>query len=177
MQQKRNHHSRHFFGDYLRQLGREHHCHRGHDHQRLQPSDLVTKICYPLWQRWLHHPLGYGSFQVGTPFPSITYYAIKSPHFPPSLGLGKLQQHLRTRPSFLISCTDVSIVHIKMDLMNVCVVGGNAVSAFLSWRLQATNACDVTLVWKSGFDAVYQYGISFKYVLSSGMESWIVAEH
>ncbi|PMD35124.1 hypothetical protein L207DRAFT_587441 [Hyaloscypha variabilis F] len=49
-----------------------------------------------------------------------------------------------------------------MDLLNVCVVGGNAVSAFLSWRLQATNACDVTLVWKSGFDAVFQYGISFK---------------
>ncbi|KUJ23470.1 ApbA-domain-containing protein [Mollisia scopiformis] len=49
-----------------------------------------------------------------------------------------------------------------MDLIRVCVVGGNAVSAFLSWRLQATNACDVTLVWKSGFDAVYQYGISFK---------------
>ncbi|KAG9239138.1 putative meiotically up-regulated gene 72 protein [Amylocarpus encephaloides] len=47
-------------------------------------------------------------------------------------------------------------------LIRVCVVGGNAVSAFLSWRLQATNACDVTLVWKSGFDAVYQYGISFK---------------
>ncbi|KAG9245263.1 putative meiotically up-regulated gene 72 protein [Calycina marina] len=48
------------------------------------------------------------------------------------------------------------------SLMKACVVGGNAVSAFLSWRLQATNACDVTLVWKSGFDAVYQYGISFK---------------
>jgi hypothetical protein len=42
------------------------------------------------------------------------------------------------------------------------IVGGNAVSAFLSWRLQATNACDVTLVWKSGFEAVSQYGISFK---------------
>ncbi|KAI5867583.1 ApbA-domain-containing protein [Durotheca rogersii] len=41
-------------------------------------------------------------------------------------------------------------------------VGGNAVSAFLSWRLQATNACDVTLVWKSGFEAVNQFGISFK---------------
>lgn len=50
------------------------------------------------------------------------------------------------------------------DLMRVCVVGGNAVSAFLSWRLQATNACDVTLVWKSGFDAVHQYGISFRYI-------------
>ncbi|KAI0124751.1 ketopantoate reductase PanE/ApbA-domain-containing protein [Xylariales sp. AK1849] len=48
------------------------------------------------------------------------------------------------------------------ELMRVCTVGGNAVSAFLSWRLQATNACDVTLVWKSGFDAVHQYGISFK---------------
>ncbi|KAI0542737.1 ketopantoate reductase PanE/ApbA-domain-containing protein [Xylaria digitata] len=48
------------------------------------------------------------------------------------------------------------------ELMQVCSVGGNAVSAFLSWRLQATNACDVTLVWKSGFESVYQYGISFK---------------
>ena len=44
----------------------------------------------------------------------------------------------------------------------VCTVGGNAVSAFLSWRLSATNACDVTLVWKSGFDTVAQYGISFR---------------
>ncbi|KAI1258381.1 hypothetical protein F5Y18DRAFT_434400 [Xylariaceae sp. FL1019] len=41
-------------------------------------------------------------------------------------------------------------------------LGGNAVSAFLSWRLQATNACDVTLVWKSGFESVHQFGISFK---------------
>jgi len=49
----------------------------------------------------------------------------------------------------------------------VCAVGGNAVSAFLSWRLSATNACDVTLVWKSGFDAVSQYGISFKYVAAN----------
>ncbi|KAI9823488.1 MAG: hypothetical protein M1832_002499, partial [Thelocarpon impressellum] len=48
------------------------------------------------------------------------------------------------------------------ELIRVCVVGGNAVSAFLSWRLQATNACDVTLVWKSGFDSVHQYGISFR---------------
>jgi hypothetical protein len=44
-----------------------------------------------------------------------------------------------------------------------CVVGGNAVSAFLSWRLQATNACDVTLVWKSGYETVAQYGITFRY--------------
>ncbi|GAP87229.1 putative 2-dehydropantoate 2-reductase [Rosellinia necatrix] len=46
--------------------------------------------------------------------------------------------------------------------LKILSVGGNAVSAFLSWRLQATNACDVTLVWKSGFEGVYQYGISFK---------------
>lgn len=50
----------------------------------------------------------------------------------------------------------------EFELMNVVSVGGNAVSAFLSWRLQATNACDVTLVWKSGFEHVSQYGISFK---------------
>lgn len=49
-----------------------------------------------------------------------------------------------------------------IEPMNVITVGGNAVSAFLSWRLQATNACDVTLVWKSGYDHVAQYGISFK---------------
>lgn len=47
--------------------------------------------------------------------------------------------------------------------MNVVTVGGNPVSAFLSWRLQATNACDVTLVWKTGYEHVSQYGISFKY--------------
>lgn len=52
----------------------------------------------------------------------------------------------------------------ECELIQVCSVGGNAVSAFLSWRLQATNACDVTLVWKSGFETVHQYGISFKYV-------------
>ncbi|KAL6410361.1 alcohol dehydrogenase [Ilyonectria robusta] len=46
--------------------------------------------------------------------------------------------------------------------LKILSVGGNPVSAFLSWRLQATNACDVTLVWKSGFEHVSQYGISFK---------------
>ncbi|KAK2747250.1 hypothetical protein FQN55_005245 [Onygenales sp. PD_40] len=46
--------------------------------------------------------------------------------------------------------------------LRILSVGGNAVSAFLSWRLQATNSCDVTLVWKSGFDSVSQYGITFK---------------
>nr|OQO23048.1 hypothetical protein B0A51_10083 [Rachicladosporium sp. CCFEE 5018] len=46
--------------------------------------------------------------------------------------------------------------------LRILSVGGNAVSAFLSWRLSATNACDVTLVWKNGYDAVSQYGISFR---------------
>ncbi len=66
---------------------------------------------------------------------------------------------------FTLSLLLLQLFNVEMDdelLMNVCVVGGNAVSAFLSWRLQATNACDVTLVWKSGFESVYQYGISFK---------------
>ena len=49
-----------------------------------------------------------------------------------------------------------------VDANTACAVGGNSTSAFLSWRLQATNACDVTLVWKSGYEAVSQYGISFK---------------
>lgn len=65
----------------------------------------------------------------------------------------------------LIHDTHATMPDLEMtskELMRTCVVGGNAVSAFLSWRLQATNACDVTLVWKSGFDAVAQYGISFK---------------
>lgn len=50
----------------------------------------------------------------------------------------------------------------RQQLTNVLVVGGNAVSAFMSWRLSATNACDVTLVWKNGFENVSQYGLSFK---------------
>ncbi|KAH6607397.1 ketopantoate reductase [Trichoderma cornu-damae] len=50
----------------------------------------------------------------------------------------------------------------KAPRLRILSVGGNPVSAFLSWRLQATNACDVTLVWKSGFEHVAQYGISFK---------------
>ncbi|RMD40645.1 hypothetical protein DV735_g4475, partial [Chaetothyriales sp. CBS 134920] len=46
--------------------------------------------------------------------------------------------------------------------LKILSVGGNSVSAFLSWRLQATNACDVTLVWKANYQAVVQYGISLK---------------
>lgn len=59
------------------------------------------------------------------------------------------------------------------ELMNVVTVGGNPVSAFLSWRLQATNACDVTLVWKTGFEHVSQYGISFKYVETRENRLWL----
>ncbi|KAA8643421.1 ketopantoate reductase family protein [Aspergillus tanneri] len=46
--------------------------------------------------------------------------------------------------------------------LRILSVGSNAISAFLSWRLQATTSCDVTLVWKSGFEAVAQYGVSFR---------------
>lgn len=53
----------------------------------------------------------------------------------------------------------------KPRLTRTCLVGSNAISAFLSWRLQATTSCDVTLVWKSGFEAVAQYGVSFKYAV------------
>lgn len=52
------------------------------------------------------------------------------------------------------------------ELTRACLVGSNAISAFLSWRLQATTSCDVTLVWKSGFESVSQYGVSFKYASS-----------
>ncbi|KAJ0424323.1 ketopantoate reductase PanE/ApbA-domain-containing protein [Aspergillus carlsbadensis] len=47
-------------------------------------------------------------------------------------------------------------------LTKFCLVGSNGISAFLSWRLQATTSCDVTLVWKSGFESVSQYGVSMK---------------
>jgi hypothetical protein len=58
--------------------------------------------------------------------------------------------------------TPSALPEMNRELRRCCIVGGNAVSAFLSWRLQATNACDVTLVWKANYQAVAQYGISFK---------------
>jgi hypothetical protein len=61
---------------------------------------------------------------------------------------------------------------MSLELRRYCIVGSNAVSAFLSWRLQATNACDVTLVWKANFQAVAQYGISFKYV--DTVQLWVL---
>lgn len=67
------------------------------------------------------------------------------------------------REKLLAQCFHRFVCVMSDDpLMNICSVGGNPVSAFLSWRLQATNACDVTLVWKSGYEHVAQYGISFK---------------
>lgn len=41
-------------------------------------------------------------------------------------------------------------------------IGSNAVSAFISWRLNASQAADVTLVWRSQCEVVQQYGISFR---------------
>lgn len=69
------------------------------------------------------------------------------------------------RVSLSLSFSDCSCQFLieEIPLTSKNLVGGNAVSAFLSWRLQSTNACDVTLVWKSGFESVAQYGISFRY--------------
>ncbi|KAL4923568.1 ketopantoate reductase family protein [Aspergillus undulatus] len=46
--------------------------------------------------------------------------------------------------------------------LRILSVGSNGISAFLSWRLQATTSCDVTLVWKAGFENVSQYGVTMK---------------
>ncbi|KAL4757979.1 ketopantoate reductase PanE/ApbA-domain-containing protein [Aspergillus foveolatus] len=46
--------------------------------------------------------------------------------------------------------------------LRILSVGSNGISAFLSWRLQATTSCDVTLVWKANFEAVSQYGVTMK---------------
>jgi hypothetical protein len=67
-------------------------------------------------------------------------------------------------PLFSTSRRNPSQQYSTPKLTEYPIVGGNAVSAFLSWRLQATNACDVTLVWKNGYQTVAQYGISFKWV-------------
>ena len=45
--------------------------------------------------------------------------------------------------------------------LRVLSIGSNAVSAFVSWRLNASQAADVTLVWRSQCEVVQQYGISF----------------
>ena len=122
----------------------------------------------PFRSRWLRLLHGSEFFQVCPPF---IFHRFPIPESPPLLSRRRgasnssLQKSLAT-----LFFVHASIARFAMDLMHVCVVGGNAVSAFLSWRLQATNACDVTLVWKSGFDAVFQYGISFKYVWNAATQ-------
>jgi hypothetical protein len=83
-------------------------------------------------------------------------------HHPPHAPLPSLHPY---RPSAIVMA-------MSLELRRYCIVGSNAVSAFLSWRLQATNACDVTLVWKANFQAVAQYGISFKYV--DTVQLWVL---
>ncbi|EMR11451.1 hypothetical protein PNEG_00469 [Pneumocystis murina B123] len=51
---------------------------------------------------------------------------------------------------------------ISNSPIHILSVGSNAISAFFSWRLQSSNACKVTLVWRNHFDAVSSYGISFR---------------
>ncbi|KAK9460024.1 ketopantoate reductase PanE/ApbA C terminal-domain-containing protein [Lipomyces oligophaga] len=46
--------------------------------------------------------------------------------------------------------------------LNILSVGSNPISAFLSWRLTASNAADVSLIWKIHNEIVVNYGISFK---------------
>lgn len=41
-------------------------------------------------------------------------------------------------------------------------VGSNAVSAFYSWRLASSKACEVTVVWRRNWQAVQEYGIAFQ---------------
>jgi hypothetical protein len=158
-----NAHSRHFWATNWRRLGHGHLPDGSGTSERdfqLQPSNLITKD-YPFGprSRWRRHLHGCGFFQVGFPR-TITLSEQNTPHF--FQDFTKASTFLPRQSlvfAFVRRCINCTL---GMDLLNVCVVGGNAVSAFLSWRLQATNACDVTLVWKSGFDAVFQYGISFK---------------
>lgn len=76
-------------------------------------------------------------------------------------GPGRLAETLLSRNTPFLSL--YYYLNMTRLIQNVLAVGGNGVSAFLSWRLSATNACDVTLVWKSGYESVHQYGISFRY--------------
>ena len=103
---------------------------------------------------------------------SIPYPAVSPPSHSPQPHHYRKSTRLFFFFGFLLPlqrlCDTLCILHFPFsamadyELMNVVSVGGNPVSAFLSWRLQATNACDVTLVWKSNFQHVADYGISFK---------------
>ncbi|KAK9471474.1 ketopantoate reductase PanE/ApbA-domain-containing protein [Dipodascopsis tothii] len=48
------------------------------------------------------------------------------------------------------------------DKLQILSVGSNAVSAFVAWRLTASTSTDVSLVWKSQFDIVNNYGLHMK---------------
>ena len=50
-------------------------------------------------------------------------------------------------------------------------VGSNAVSAFYSWRLASSRACEVTVVWRRNWQAVQDYGIVFQSDYF-GSENW-----
>lgn len=56
--------------------------------------------------------------------------------------------------------------------LKILAVGGNPVSAFLSWRLNETQACDVTLVWRTAYERVSQYGIDFQSPDKFGVHRW-----
>ncbi|KAK7208118.1 ketopantoate reductase PanE/ApbA C terminal-domain-containing protein [Myxozyma melibiosi] len=51
---------------------------------------------------------------------------------------------------------------VDSSRLKVLSVGSNSISAFLSWRLTASNAADVSLIWKSHYEIVMNYGIAFK---------------
>lgn len=99
---------------------------------------------------------------------------IPHPAASPSTHPGSIPSNMPTRPHtpLYAARNDSMMSDMGRQLINVCTVGGNAVSAFLSWRMTATNACDVTLVWKSGFETVSQYGITFRSVVPCE-KSWI----
>jgi ketopantoate reductase len=50
-------------------------------------------------------------------------------------------------------------------------VGSNAVSAFYSWRLASSRACELTVVWRRNWQAVQDYGIVF-HSAYFGSENW-----
>lgn len=128
------------------------------EHRLARPAVLTSTLpsAFNRGPQWLLLRRGSASCPVcdrpaSIPFLSITWIAFRFHHAP-----------LRD-PNGL--CT------MNRQLRRWCVVGGNAISAFLSWRLQASNSCDVTLVWKSGFESVAQYGVSFKYAVRSRSSS------
>lgn len=125
----------------------------------LGPRPTLTSCQFRSWHPLLLHacassPVSSSSLLA----PALYFWSLQ---FPNLLASSQHPDPPTFRPSNL---PPPKISIMGRPLMRVCVVGGNAISAFLSWRLQATTSCDVTLVWKSGFENVAQYGVSFKYV-------------